>query len=164
MSKKTETIELRLPYEAKLAFMSRCSEAGVSASAELRTFIADYVDGHATRLRTQSRKRLAVRAGLVVLALAAATAAAQPALARASLSASFAQIDANHDGQVSFAEFSRAVRPQVSLDAGPMSPLAHPGRLSVALEARILRESFDRIDANRDGEISLDEFRRNAER
>ena len=156
MSKKTETLELRLPYETKQAFMARCRAAGRSASEELRGFIAGYVkDGARKRV---DRKRLAIRVGLVFVALAAATAVAEPALARASVSASFARIDANHDGKISFSEFARAVKPDVALDVGPSLPL------SPALKARVLRESFDRIDANRDGEIDPTEFRRYAER
>ena len=105
----------------------------------------------------------AIRIGLVSVALAAATAVAEPALARASVSATFARIDANHDGRISFAEFARAVKPDVALDVGPGVPLAESG-LSPELKTHILRESFDRIDANRDGEISLAELRRYAER
>ncbi len=161
MSKKTETLELRLPYETKQAFMACCRAAGRSASEELRGFIAGYVEDRGARKR--DRKRLAIRIGLVSVALAAATAVAEPALARASVSASFAQIDATHDGRISFAEFARAVKPDVALDVGPTAPLAESG-LSPDLKARILRESFDRIDINRDGEISLAEFRRYAER
>jgi hypothetical protein len=156
MLKKTETIELRLPYETKQAFMARCHAAGRSASEELRGFIAGYVnDGARKRV---DRKRLAIRVGLVFVALAAATAVAEPALARASVSASFERIDANHDGKISFAEFARTVRPDVALGVGPTLPM------SSDLKARVLRESFDRIDANRDGEIDLTEFRRYAER
>ncbi|HWE44504.1 MAG TPA: EF-hand domain-containing protein [Caulobacteraceae bacterium] len=161
MSKKTETLELRLPYETKQAFMARCRDAGRSASEELRGFIASYLEGGA---RKRDRKRLAIRIGLVIGALIAATAVAEPALARASVSASFAQIDANHDGEISFAEFSRAARPEIALDVGPTLPLAESRRLSPDLKARILRESFDRIDADRNGKISLREFRRYAGR
>jgi hypothetical protein len=162
--KKTETIELRLPFETKQAFMVRCRTAGVSASEALRGFIADYVDGRAARPRGKDRKRLALRMGLVAVALAAATAVAEPALAHASVSASFDRLDANHDGQVSFAEFSRAANPGVALDIGPASPVLDAQQLSADLRARILRESFDRIDADRNGEISAAEFRRFAER
>jgi hypothetical protein len=162
MPKKTETLELRLPYETKQAFMARCRDAGTSASETLRGFIAGYVDDRGACRR--DRKRLAIRIGLVSIALAAATAVAEPALARASVSASFAQLDANRDDRISFAEFARAAKPDVALDVGPAVSLAESGRLSADLKARILRESFDRIDTNRDGELSLAEFRRYAER
>ncbi len=159
--KKTETIELRLSHETKQAFMARCRTAGVSASEALRSFIADYLDGRAARFRKRDRKRLALRIGLVVGALAAATAVAEPALARASVSATFERLDASHDGQVSFAEFSRGAKADIVLGVGPA---VDSEQLSPDLKARILRESFDRIDADRNGEIDLAEFRRYAER
>ena len=164
MRKKSETLELRLPFETKQAFMTRCRAAGRSASEELRGFIECCLDDRAAQKRAGDRNRLAIRIGLVSLALAAATAVAEPALARASVSASFARIDADHDGKISFSEFARAVKPDVALDVGPTVPLAETQRLSAGLKARILRESFDRIDANRDGEIDLGEFRCYAER
>lgn len=164
MPKKSETLELRLPYEAKRTFMARCRAKGRSASEELRGFIEAYGDDRAAQTRANARKRLALRLGLVSLALAAATAVAEPALARASVSASFARIDANHDGKISFAEFARAVKPDVALDVGPAVALNDSRQLSADLKARLLRESFERIDANRDGEIDLAEFRRAAER
>ena len=37
--KKSETLEIRLPHEAKQAFMARCRDEGVSASQALRGFI-----------------------------------------------------------------------------------------------------------------------------
>jgi hypothetical protein len=40
--KKSETLEIRLPYPTKLAFMARCRDEGRSASEALRLFI----DGH----------------------------------------------------------------------------------------------------------------------
>ena len=42
--KKSETLEIRLPYPTKLAFMARCRHEGRSASAALRQFIDGQVD------------------------------------------------------------------------------------------------------------------------
>lgn len=41
--KKCETLEIRLPYEAKRAFMDRCRAEGRSASEALREYIEGYV-------------------------------------------------------------------------------------------------------------------------
>jgi hypothetical protein len=155
MLKKTETIELRLPYATKQAFMASCRTAGVSASEALRGYIADYV-AKADRKRPK-RAALAARIGLAVGALAAVGVAAEPALARAAVSASFAQMDANRDGRVSWSEFSRAARPQITLDvgAGPAKSEA----VSEDLKDRILHESFTQMDRDRDGWISLQEYR-----
>ena len=42
--KKSETLEIRLSYPAKLAFMARCQDEGRSASEALRQFIEGHVD------------------------------------------------------------------------------------------------------------------------
>jgi hypothetical protein len=155
--KKTETIELRLPYAMKQAFMARCRASGASASEALRGFIADYVDGRTGASARRGRKiatpaRLAVLAG----ALLGAAALAGPSMARPSLPAAFARMDLDHDGQISFAEFSRAARLKLDLDAGATLDVS----ADADLRGRLLRGAFDRIDANRDGEISFEEFRR----
>jgi hypothetical protein len=156
MPKKTETIELRLPFETKQAFMARCRATGVSASAELRAFIADYVDRPPRR-----GTRLAAQIGLAAGALLAVGVLAEPSLARAEASATYAVMDAHHDGRVTFAEFARVANPQVSLGGGFSQA---DGRLSGELRTRILREAFDRLDANHDGVITLEEFRGDADR
>ncbi len=159
MLKKTETIELRLPYETKQAFMARCRTAGVSASAELRAFIADYA---ARPQKPANRLRLAAPIGLAAGALLAVGVMAEPTLARAGVSASFSQMDANGDGQVSFAEFSRAVAPEAVLQV--QGSTIAGARLPADVRERILRDGFARIDRDRDGEISLQEFRDAADR
>lgn len=158
--KKSETLELRLPLETKQAFMARCQAAGQTASEVLRSFIADYVGGRATAGAKRRRMWAPVRLGLAAGALAAAAVLAQPSLARASASAAFDRIDANHDGRVSYVEFSRAVEPKLSLAFGPEAPLAASGTIPKDLRERLIRQAFDRIDADRNGEISFSEFRR----
>jgi hypothetical protein len=81
MSKKSETIEVRLAYETKLAFMARCRADGVSASETLRRFIAEMLENAAAR--RARRRRRAVRVGLAIAAATAVAAAAEPTLARA---------------------------------------------------------------------------------
>jgi hypothetical protein len=161
--KKTESIELRLPHTLKQAFMARCRASGASASAALRGFIVDYVEGRVVARAEPARSlRAPLRWALVAGALLAVGALAEPSLARPSLPAAFARIDADHDGRISFGEFSNAATLELALGAEPATPLARarPGTLSADLQGRLLRDAFDRIDANRDGEISYAEFRR----
>jgi hypothetical protein len=153
--KKTETIELRLPHEMKAAFMARCRASGASASEALRGFIADYAEGR-TGARRRRRLVTPARAAILAGALLAGAALAQPSMARASLPAAFARIDADHDGKISFEEFSRAASVKVELDTGAGLELA----ATADERGRLLRQAFDRIDADRDGEISFAEFRR----
>jgi hypothetical protein len=119
--KKSETLEIRLPYPTKLAFMARCRDEGRSASEALRHFIDGHLDGRPAR-RTHAWLSGRLLAG--ALAAAAMGAVALPSLARPTLRAEFerlaadpaagisradfARLDANHDGQISFAEFRAA--------------------------------------------------------
>ena len=116
--KKSETLEIRLSYPAKLAFMARCRDEGRSASEALRLFI----EGHIEPAKPVRRMPQRLIAGALIAA--AVGAFALPSLARPSLQAQFdsldraghgaislsdlARLDTNHDGRVSYAEFQAA--------------------------------------------------------
>jgi hypothetical protein len=103
--KKSESLEVRIPYPTKQAFMARCRADGVSASEAVRGFI----DGRlAATPKPRPRKGLRLAAGL--LAAAAVGAMALPSLARPGPVADFARLDVNGDGKVSAAEFARLDR------------------------------------------------------
>jgi len=103
--KKSETLEIRLPYPTKLAFMARCRDEGRSASEALRGFI----DGEIGQ--PPARNPLQVRLIVGALIAAAMGAVALPSLAQPSFSAAeFARLDANHDGKITFAEFQAGAR------------------------------------------------------
>jgi hypothetical protein len=119
--KKSETLEIRLPYPTKLAFMARCRDEGRSASEALRGFI----DGHIEPARPRSRLPGRLIAGALVAA--AMGAIALPSLAHPSLRADFDRLDLNGDHAISAAEFAR-------LDTD------HDGKVSFAeFEARTTR-------------------------
>lgn len=102
--KKSEVLEVRLPYETKTAFMARCRETDRTASEAVRIFIDQELEG-----RKPSRPRgLAWRALAAALAGLAVGAVAAPSLARPTTAshAVFDRLDANHDGVLSFDEFS----------------------------------------------------------
>jgi hypothetical protein len=115
--KKSETLEIRLPYPTKLAFMARCRDEGRSASEALRLFIDGHLD--ATPASRPARTPGRLLAGALIAA--AVGAFALPSLARPNLQAEFdrlaagpghsidladlARLDANHDGKISFEEF-----------------------------------------------------------
>lgn len=101
--KKSETLEIRLPYPTKLAFMARCRDDGRSASEALRQFIDGHLDGGGLRKPRRGAYRLIAGA----LVAAAVGAIALPSLARPSLRAEFDRLDANGDRTVSLAEFAR---------------------------------------------------------
>ena len=99
--KKSESLEIRIPYAAKQAFMARCQAEGRSASDALRSFI----DQQIAPPRRPRRWRLAAGA----LIAAAVGAAAMPSLARTDApdAAAFARLDANHDGLLTLEEYVR---------------------------------------------------------
>ncbi len=102
--KKSESLEVRIPYPTKLAFMARCRDEGRSASEAVRAFIDGQLEG--TRPPRPRRPTWRLMAGAAIAA--AVGAAAVPSLARPDLrAAEFARLDANRDGVVSYAEFLR---------------------------------------------------------
>jgi hypothetical protein len=103
--KKSETLEVRIPYPTKQAFMARCRADGVSASEAVRGFIDRRL---APAPKAGPRKGLRLAAGL--MAAAAAGAMALPSLARPGPVSDFARLDLNGDGKVSVAEFARLDR------------------------------------------------------
>ena len=102
--KKSETLEIRLPYPTKLAFMARCRDEGRSASEALRHFIDGHLEGRGPARRSLRRSRHLVAGALFAAALGAI---ALPSLARPSLRAEFDRLDLNGDRSISLAEFAR---------------------------------------------------------
>ena len=100
--KKSETLEVRLPYPTKQAFMARGRDDGRSASEAVRGFIEAEVG--AGRLARRRRGLIArVAAGAVLAAAAGAVAA--PTLAHTNRGEAFERLDTNHDGVLSRAEY-----------------------------------------------------------
>ena len=113
--KKSESLEIRLPYPTKLAFMARCRDDGRSASDALRNFIEGYLVDEPKPARTVFRGWRLVAAGSAAALMAAAAAAptlARPALAAVQTEVEFKKLDVNGDGKLSLSEFQRlAARP-----------------------------------------------------
>lgn len=103
--KKSESLEIRIPYPTKQAFMARCQAEGRSASEALRGFIDQHLEMQAVPAQ-RSWRRWRLAAGALVLAGMAAAAA--PTLARPSLQTEFQRLDANRDRMVTVTELSRA--------------------------------------------------------
>lgn len=106
--KKSESLEIRIPYPTKQAFMARCRDEGRSASEALRALIEGQLEATARRQPQPPPRRLGWRFVAGALIAAAVGAAAVPSLARPGLrAAEFAALDANHDGVLTFSEYSR---------------------------------------------------------
>lgn len=102
LPKKSETLEIRLPFSTKERFMTHCRNDGRSASEAVRGFIEQQIDGRARSARSRAWQfAVAVAAGLALGAVAA------PSLAKASGQTAFEQLDANGDGGLTQAEYER---------------------------------------------------------
>lgn len=113
--KKSETLEVRLPYETKQAFLTACREDGTTASEVVRTSIDTYLESGRPAPQPETgnvlamipkplrRPRLALGAagaiGLVAMV-------ALPSAAAPDLRSAFQRLDTNHDGVISVDEFT----------------------------------------------------------
>jgi hypothetical protein len=157
-TKKSESLEIRLPHALKEAFMLRCRREGRSASETIRDFIDGYLAPPPPKKTEPFNTARLVVAAFVAIALGAVAA---PSIARPSLKATFARLDSQHLGYLSFDEFAAgaSVETTVSLEGRRPRGVAFI-RVAGGASYRdpALRGAFDRMDANHDGEISFDEF------
>lgn len=104
--KKSETIEVRLPFETKTAFMARCRTDGRTASEAVRAYIDREIGAAEPVRRERSRWWQVAAAAAAGLALGAVAA---PSLAQVAMSHEAAQafhaLNVNHDGVLTLAEF-----------------------------------------------------------
>jgi hypothetical protein len=101
--KKSETLEIRLPYEAKTAFMTRCQTEGRTASEALRGYIEGAIsEGKAPKRRARGWPALAAALAGLALGAVAAPSLANP---NAGSKADFEQLDRNRDGVLNFEEY-----------------------------------------------------------
>jgi hypothetical protein len=104
--KKSETLEVRLPFDTKTAFMARCQNDGRTASDAVRGFIERELTGPVSppRFARLWQALAAAAAGLAIGAVAA------PSLAQTVTHPkpipAFQQLDHNHDGVLTSAEFA----------------------------------------------------------
>jgi hypothetical protein len=113
--KKSESLEIRLPFSQKQAFMEACRERGVTASDVLRQFIADDL---AARSAEKPRERpwvMTLRSHRLKAAASAAASAMAAAIFGSSVSfadnPAFDRFDKDDDGLVSYDEFIAELEP-----------------------------------------------------
>jgi|GEM_PF-451731 len=102
--KKSETLEVRLGYLNKNAFMAACKSEGKTASAVIRTFIDGYLakeKGSFARVIAGHKRKLAAAGAMGLLAFTFASVTA-PSSAGANML--MRVMDTNHDGVLSLAD------------------------------------------------------------
>ncbi len=106
--KKSETIEVRVPYGAKTAFAEHCREKGQTVSEAVRAFMEREIGpgGHTLRVRTRLWHAFAALAAGLALGAVAAPSLAQ-AQGQPGSRVAFERLDRNGDGVISYAEFRR---------------------------------------------------------
>lgn len=123
--KKSETLEVRIPYETKQAFLTACREDGTTASEVVRENIQSYLDERVRPIPQPERspdmsnvvafvknlhptvRRYGPRvAASGIAALALATFATLPSAAAPDFQSQFKKYDLNGDGVVTLEEFT----------------------------------------------------------
>jgi Ca2+-binding EF-hand superfamily protein len=128
--KKSDTLQVRIPHETKQAFTDACREDDVAVSDRIRGWIESFLftrqqpSGAPSKsivamIPKPFRNRRYLAAGAV--ALGATVLLALPSAANTTFRSMFEQLDANHDGNVTEAEFmAMTKKPKPMADFGPI--------------------------------------------
>lgn len=116
-TKKSETLEVRIPHETKQAFLNACREDGTTASEVVRDQVQSYLDQRARPSQQEEGRsnimnfsptirRYGPRIAAGSIAAIGLTAlAVLPSAAAPDFKAQFSRLDANGDGALSVEEF-----------------------------------------------------------
>ena len=155
-AKKSETLEVRIPYDTKQAFLTACREDGTTASEVVRDKVQDYLDARERPSLIEEKRTLVMklpqpvrRYGLRVAAggiaaIGFVSMAALPSAATPDIKAQFGRLDANSDGVLSVEEF-----------LGSIDSNAKAETRNVVIESRVTTHS-DSADAKPEISVSSD--------
>lgn len=175
--KKTDKLEVRLPTEAKQAFLARCRSEGRSASEVVRSLIETYL----ARPLNPKEPPLAVRltfayAGIAAVAVAAAvTLSPRSTQAEPDVASVFRSLDRDGNGRLTLAEFDNTsgrppAAPKPNETSGGVSAafsdtdtngdnLISLAEFEAVIRAAMVKR-FLALDANSDGKLTIAELRR----
>jgi len=161
--KKSESLEIRLPYSQKQAFMEACRERGVTASDTLRQFIADDLDALTEDQQdkawttTVKNNPFKTAAGVAATALAAAAFGTSASMANDTV---FDRFDANDDATVTYGEFMAQLTPSdVAIDTPTPPPPSGSTQSEQVMETRVVMRGPTPPPAPRPGDAATELFR-----
>ncbi|WP_350333492.1 EF-hand domain-containing protein [Coralliovum pocilloporae] len=184
MSKKTETIEVRISPEVKAEFSALCKARGKPLSQIVRTLvereISTSADDHFSRGISPMTQALSGKwksfalstVAVATLAIGWNIAVQTPVTAQSGVRVTFAMLDRNEDGVISRDEFELGdeVSVTVTENGSVIRDVKHPA----AEVPKVCRDDFEKfeadadiqktvetlftVDADKDGTITYDEF------
>lgn len=171
--KKSETVEVRLPFEVKHALMDKARAEGRSASEIIRESIDLYLAGQTKENGPMllALWKPAAMVGAASLALVGAAFLPTASHAQTDLKSVFQMLDRNHDGTITADEFERdASDPEVQKmhhahmanGEGKQMGAMHAQMMQSAhgqVSDQEIRSHFNQLDANSDGSVTFDEFK-----
>ena len=176
-AKKTDSLEVRVPYAVKRDFMARTRARGRTASAVLREFIDAYLAGAVPSEERSMLKRLATpAAATAVIATVVAAHVMVPTAASAApnFKSVFDQLDSDKDGKLSADELAghplladeAYARHQADLGSGvvPIMVAVHSGahrqsHVAATPESKAhMKEMFASLDGDKSGSVTFGEF------
>lgn len=175
MSKKTESIEIRVSPELKSRLAAHCDAQGRPMSATIRALLETELSAaaqHSPQSETQDMKFFApLSPSFKTFSLASASVLGvaaligflpqSPAAAQATVRATFAELDYNGDGVISQAEFDRTTQ-DVVIDDQDDLPFELPAACQADFEAFEASDDmfpkFATIDKDGNGSLSFKEL------
>jgi len=160
-TKKSETLQVRLPHGMKRDFMQRCEQEDRAASDVIRGFMESYLARPVEILTSEKAvmiRRTFVYPTLAAAALIGAVVILAPGTSRATgVREDFAAMDADGDGFLTVWEFKR---PEDGVTYSmPRAPAPATQPRTRITTGGGLAETFAKLDANGDNKLDYAEYR-----
>lgn len=159
-TKKSETLQVRLPHGMKRDFMDRCEQENRAASDVIRGFMESYLARPVEILTSEKAvmiRRTFVYPTLAAAALIGAVVVLAPGTSRATgVREDFAAMDADGDGVLTVWEFKR---PEDGVTYSMNRTPAPAGRPKTRITSEGLAGTFAKLDTNGDNKLDYAEYR-----